>query len=90
MLHFLYQATLTGSTFFVLKFLAKDLERCKTYCIFAKSKYILYRNMENTKKRTPEEVRTAFKESMRRKKEWLEESNAFLEQIHKQRLAGLI
>ena len=30
--------------------------------------------MENTKKRTPEEVRTAFKESMRRKKEWLEES----------------
>ena len=46
--------------------------------------------MENTKKRTPEEVRTAFKESMRRKKEWLEVSNAFLEQIHKQRLAGLI
>ena len=48
-------------------------------------------NMETTsKKRTREEVRTAFKEAMRRKKEWIEESNAFLERIHQQRLAGQI
>jgi hypothetical protein len=47
--------------------------------------------MESTvKKRTREEVRAAFKEAMRKKKEWIEESNVFLEQIHKKRLAGLI
>ena len=47
--------------------------------------------METTKmKRTREEVRAAFKEAMRKKKEWIEESNVFLEQIHKKRLAGLI
>ena len=47
--------------------------------------------MESTiKKRTREEVRAAFKEAMRKKKEWIEESNIFLEQIHKERQAGLI
>lgn len=47
--------------------------------------------METTKKkRTKEEVRAAFKEALRRKQEWIEDSNAFLEQIHKQRIAGLI
>lgn len=47
--------------------------------------------MESTiKKRTREEVRAAFKEAMRKKKEWIEESNVFLEQIHKERQAGLI
>ena len=44
--------------------------------------------METVKrKRTREEVREAFKEAMRRKKEWIEESNAFLERIQQQRLA---
>ena len=44
--------------------------------------------METTKKkRTREEVRAAFKEALRRKQEWIEESNAFLERIHQQRLA---
>ena len=43
-----------------------------------------------TKKRTREEVRAAFKEAMRKKQEWIEESNVFLEQIHKKKLAGLI
>ena len=47
--------------------------------------------METTRRqRTREEVCAAFKESMRRKKEWIEESNAFLERIQKQRLAGQI
>jgi hypothetical protein len=47
--------------------------------------------METTKrKRTREEVRAAFKESLRRKKEWIEESNAFLERIQQQRLAEQI
>lgn len=47
--------------------------------------------MESTKrKRTHEEVRAAFKEALRRKQEWIEESNAFLERIHEQRLAGQI
>lgn len=47
--------------------------------------------MESTiKKRTREEVRAAFKEAMRKKKEWIEESNVFLEQIYKERQAGLI
>ena len=44
--------------------------------------------METVKrKRTHEEVRAAFKEAMRRKQEWIEESTAFLEQIHQKRLA---
>ena len=30
--------------------------------------------METTKKRTREEVRAAFKEAMRKKQEWIEES----------------
>ena len=48
-------------------------------------------NMETTKrKRTREEVRAAFKEALRRKQEWIEESNAFLERIHQQRLAEQI
>ena len=47
-------------------------------------------DMETTKKRTREEVRAAFKEAMRKKQEWIEESNAFLEQIQQKRLAGLI
>ena len=47
--------------------------------------------METTKKkRTREEVRAAFKEALRRKQEWIEESNAFLERIQQQRLAGQI
>ncbi len=47
--------------------------------------------METTKrKRTREEVRAAFKEALRRKQEWIEESNAFLEQIQQQRLAEQI
>ncbi len=47
--------------------------------------------METTKKkRTREEVRAAFKEAMRRKQEWIEESNVFLEQIQQQRLAEQI
>jgi hypothetical protein len=48
-------------------------------------------NMKTTKrKRTREEVRAAFKEALRRKQEWIEESNAFLERIHQQRLAEQI
>ena len=44
--------------------------------------------MESTvKKRTREEVRAAFKEAMRKKKEWIEESNVFLEQIHKKTIS---
>ncbi|MBQ9648932.1 MAG: 30S ribosomal protein S7 [Prevotella sp.] len=44
--------------------------------------------METTKrKRTREEVRAAVRETIRRKKEWIEESNAFLERIYQQRLA---
>ena len=47
--------------------------------------------METIKrKRTREEVRAAFKEALRRKQEWIEESNAFLERIHNQRLAEQI
>ena len=47
--------------------------------------------METTKsKRTREEVLAAFKECKRRKQEWIEESNAFLERIQQQRLAGKI
>ena len=47
--------------------------------------------METTKiKRTREEVRAAFKEALRRKQEWIEESNAFLERIQQQRLAEQI
>ena len=47
--------------------------------------------MEKAKqKRTREEVRAAFKEALRRKQEWIEGSNEFLERIHQQRLAGLI
>lgn len=45
-------------------------------------------DMETTKrKRTREEVRAAVRETIRRKKEWIEESNAFLERIYQQRLA---
>lgn len=43
-----------------------------------------------TRKRTREEVRAAFKEALKRKQEWIEDSNAFLERIHEQRLAGLL
>lgn len=44
--------------------------------------------METIKrKRTHEEVRAAFKEALRRKQEWIEESTAFLERIHQKRLA---
>ena len=44
--------------------------------------------METTKrKRTHEEVRAAVRETIRRKKERIEESNAFLERIYQQRLA---
>ena len=46
--------------------------------------------METTKKRTREEVRASYKEAKRKKQEWIEESNAFLEQIQQKRLAGLI
>ena len=46
--------------------------------------------MEATKKRTREEVRAAFKETLRKKQEWIEESNLFLEGIHQKRVAGLI
>ena len=47
--------------------------------------------METTKrKRTREEVRAAFKEALRRKQKWIEESTAFLEQIHQKRLAEQI
>lgn len=47
--------------------------------------------METTKKkRTREEVRAAFKDALRRKQEWIEDSNAFLEMIHKKRQAGLM
>ena len=47
--------------------------------------------METTKrKRTREEVRAAFKEALRRKQEWIEESTALLEQIHQKRLAKQI
>ena len=45
---------------------------------------------KTTKKRTREEVRAAFKEALRKKQEWIEESNAFLEKIKQKRLAGLI
>ena len=61
--------------------------------IFASDKYHKYtfklkRIMETTKKkRTREEVRAAVRETIRRKKEWIEESNAFLERIYQQRLA---
>lgn len=46
--------------------------------------------METKKKRTREEVHAAFKEALRRKREWIEESDKFLERIHEQRLAGLL
>ena len=53
--------------------------------------YNIIIDMETTKrKRTREEVRAAFKEALRRKQEWIEESTAFLEQIHQKRLAEQI
>ena len=40
-----------------------------------------------TKKRTREEVRAAFKEALRKKQEWIEESNDFLEQLQQKNIA---
>ena len=65
-----------------LKFILYLCKRYQTYKLTV---------MESTtKKRTREEVRAAFKEAMRKKQEWIEESNVFLEQIHQKKLAGLI
>lgn len=48
------------------------------------------RSMETTKKRTREEVRAAFKEFLRKKKENQEEALARLEAFHQHRLAGIL
>ena len=67
----------------------KHLEVSQTCRNFAALNNILNLiDMETTKrKRTREEVRAAVRETIRRKKEWIEESNAFLERIYQQRLA---
>jgi hypothetical protein len=65
-----------------------------TFCLnFAASKPKFTENtrsMETTKKRTREEVRAAFKEFLRKKKENQEEALARLEAYHQHRLAGIL
>ena len=52
--------------------------------------HLIFSDMETTnKKRTREEVRTAFRQYMEDKKQRLEEKQRELEEIHQKRMSGM-